>query len=240
MADMKPLTIWTVYHKDGQLDEYPIMNLDTHGYFAANDKAFGNSINELNPAWSELVAIYYIWINQIASWCVGINHYRRQFDPKTLPSESEACVYKQYDWGRETVAEQFARHHGKEALYVTLAALARHKGDRYIRNLTENHILIGNCCFVMAWSDFQNMCSWLFPLLEEIRDALIGKPKNHKDELKRWRDYALKHFGEENADYQMRCISFIGERLISAWIMENLNIIQIEHKASVNPRRNFV
>lgn len=235
MEDLKPLTIWTVYHKDGQLEEYPIMNLDTHGYFAANDDDRGKGINKLNPAWSELVAVCYIWINQITSWCVGINHYRRQFEPKTLPSEGEACVYKQYDWGRETVAEQFARHHGKEALYVTLAALARHKGDRYIRNLTENHILMGNCCFVMAWSDFQQMCSWLFPLLEEIRDALIGKPKDPKDELKRWRDYAVKHFGEENADYQMRCISFIGERLISAWIMENLNIIQIEHKASVNP-----
>jgi hypothetical protein len=178
MADVKPLTIWTVYHKDGLLDEYPIMNLDTHGYFAANDTAFGDSINDLNPAWSELVAV------------------------------------------------QFARHHGKEALYVTLASLARHDGDRYIRNLTENHILMGNCCFVMLWSDFCDMCSWLFPLLEEIRDALIGKPKNHKDELKRWRDYAVKHFGEENADYQMRCISFIGERLISAWIMENLTIIE--------------
>jgi hypothetical protein len=226
MADLKPLTIWTVYHKDGLLDEYPIMNLDTHGYFDANGDDRGRGFNEKNPAWSELVAIFYIWYNNIASECVGINHYRRQFDPEKLPKKGEACVYKQYDWGRETVAEQFARHHGKEALYVTLAALARHDGDRYIRNLTENHILMGNCCFVMAWSDFQNMCSWLFPLLEEIRDALIGKPKSHKDELKRWRDRAVRIFGEDDVDYQTRCIAFIGERLISAWIMENLIIIE--------------
>lgn len=240
MADIKPLTICTVYHKDAQIAEYGLKETETRKLYANHHTDADHEVNVLNPAWSELTAMFWIWWNTTDTRCIGINHYRRQFEPNTLPSEGEAYVYKQYDWGRETVAEQFARHHGKEALYVTLTVLARHKGDRYIRNLTENHILMGNCCFVMAWSDFQQMCCWLFPLLKEIRDALIGKPKNHKDELKRWRDYALKHFGEENADYQMRCISFIGERLISAWIMENLNIIQIEHKASVNPRRNFV
>lgn len=78
----------------------------------------------------------------------------------------------------------------------------------------------------MTTKDYDRMVEWLFPLLKKIRRRLIGKPNNHKDELKQWRDYAVKHFGKENADYQMRCISFIGERLISAWIMENLTIIE--------------
>ena len=79
---------------------------------------------------------------------------------------------------------------------------------------------------MMTTKDYDHMVEWLFPLLKKIRCRLIGDPESHKDELKRWRDYAVKHFGEENADYQMRCISFIGERLISAWIMENLTIIE--------------
>ena len=53
-------------------------------------------------------------------------------------------------------------------------------------------------------------------MLKKIRRRLIGDPDNQENELKRWRDYAVKHFGEEHADYQMRCISFSGERLISA------------------------
>ena len=79
---------------------------------------------------------------------------------------------------------------------------------------------------MMTAHDYDRMVVWLFPLLKKIRHRLIGDPESQEDELKRWRDYAVKHFGEEQADYQMRCISFIGERLISAWIMENLTIIE--------------
>ena len=79
---------------------------------------------------------------------------------------------------------------------------------------------------MMTCHDYDRMVVWLFPLLKKIRRRLIGDPESQEDELKRWRDYAVKHFGEEHADYQMRCISFIGERLISAWIMENLTIIE--------------
>ena len=79
---------------------------------------------------------------------------------------------------------------------------------------------------MMTTKDYDRMVEWLFPLLKKIRRRLIGDPDTQEDELKRWRDYAVKHFGEEHADYQMRCISFIGERLISAWIMKNLTIIE--------------
>jgi hypothetical protein len=133
-----------------------------------------------------------------------------------------------YDWGKETVAEQFLRHHGKEALDVMIDCVGNYddKGERYADNILYGHQLVGNCCFVMTTKDYDRMVEWLFPLLKKIRRRLIGDPDTQEDELKRWRDYAVKHFGEEQADYQMRCISFIGERLISAWIMENLTIIE--------------
>ena len=43
----------------------------------------------------------------------------------------------------------------------------------------------------------------------------------------------IRDFGEERADYQMRTISFIGERLVSAWIATNMKVIQIH---AVNPQ----
>jgi hypothetical protein len=172
--------------------------------------------------------MFWIWWNTTDTRCIGINHYRRQFEPTRLPFDGEVCIYKLYDWGRETVADQFVRHHGKDALHIMIECLRQHdyKGEKYANNIIFGHQLVGNCCFVMTCHDYNRMVEWLFPLLKKIRRRLIGEPESHEDELKRWRDYAVKHFGEEQADYQMRCISFIGERLISAWIMENLIIIE--------------
>ena len=47
-----------------------------------------------------------------------------------------------------------------------------------------------------------------------------------------WREKAVRDFGEDKADYQMRTISFIGERLVSAWIATNMKVIEIH---AVNP-----
>ena len=172
--------------------------------------------------------MFWIWWNTTDTRCIGINHYRRQFEPKRLPNNGEVCIYQMDNWGKETVAEQFARHHGKEALDVMIDCVINHddKGKWYADNILYGHQLVRSCCFVMTTKDYDRMVEWLFPLLKKIRRRLIGDPDTQEDELRRWRDYAVKHFGEEHADYHMRCISFIGERLISAWIMKNLTIIE--------------
>ena len=226
MADMKPLTIWTVYHDDAQIAEYGLKETDTRKLYANHHTDADHEVNVLNPAWSELTVMFWIWWNTTDTQCIGINHYRRQFEPKRLPNNGEVCIYQMYDWGKETVAEQFARHHGKEALDVMINCLNQNGDERYADNILYGHQLVGNCCFVMTCHDYDRMVEWLFPLLKKIRRRLIGDPDTQEDELKRWRDYAVKHFGEEHADYHMRCISFIGERLISAWIMKNLTIIE--------------
>ena len=228
MADMKPLTIWTVYHDDAQIAEYGLKETDTRKLYANHHTDAGHEVNVLNPAWSELTAMFWIWWNTTDTRCIGINHYRRQFEPKRLPNNGEVCIYQMDNWGKETVAEQFARHHGQMALDIMISCLRQYdkKGDHYASNILNGHLLVRSCCFVMTTKDYDRMVEWLFPLLKKIRHRLIGDPDTQEDELKRWRDYAVKHFGEENADYQMRCISFIGERLISAWIMENLTIIE--------------
>lgn len=228
MADIKPLTIWTVYHDDKQIAEYGLKETDTRKLYANHHTDAGHEVNVLNPAWSELTAMFWIWWNTTDTRCIGINHYRRQFDPKRLPNNGEVCIYQLDNWGSETVAQQFARHHGQMALDIMIKCLREHddNGERYASNILNAHLLVRSCCFVMTCHDYDRMVVWLFPLLKKIRRRLIGDPDTQEDELKRWRDYAVRHFGEEHADYQMRCISFIGERLISAWIMENLTIIE--------------
>ena len=100
-------------------------------------------------------------------------------------------------------------------------------------HLKTHTTLLGNMCFVMTWYDFNDMCEWLFPTLFDVQDLLIGKTYSDSIRLKLWREKAVRDFGEDRADYQMRTISFIGERLVSAWIATNMKVIQI---SAVNPQ----
>ena len=225
--------IWTVYHKDGLLEQYPIQNLDTHKYYAAHGDDRGEGINKLNPAWSELVALYYIWRKQIVSEYVGINHYRRQFDPKQLPKHGECCCYAQYNL-HDTILDHYGKCHHREDLQIVIDYLDEFYGsdNKYSHYLTTSTTLLGNICFVMRWREFADMCEWLFGKLFTIEERMIGKSYYYQERLDRWYDKAVRDFGEERADYQMRTISFIGERLVSAWIATNMKVIEIH---AVNP-----
>ena len=228
------LTIWTVYHKDGLLVEYPIQNPDTHKYYAAHGDDRGEGINKLNPAWSELVALYYLCRHQIVSEYVGINHYRRQFDPDPLPKHGECCCYAQYNL-HDTILDHYGKCHKREDMQLVIDYLDEFygQGNKYSEYLKTSRTLLGNICFVMRWREFTDMCEWLFGKLFTIQERMIGKSYYHQELLDRWRDKAVRDFSEDRADYQMRTISFFGERLVSAWIATNMRVIQI---AKVNPQ----
>ena len=233
----KELTIWTVYHRDEQIEQYGLKETDTRKLYATHkpcpwtDKPF----NELNPAWSELVAMLNIWWSHKRSQWIGINHYRRQFDPNHLPKRGECCCYARYDL-RDTIIDHYGKCHHREDLETAISIIDKRcggEGNPLSNYLMTSLTLLGNMCFVMQWTDFFNMCFLIFGLLTEIASALIhpvdGTPE---EELRLWREKAVRDFGEKRADYQMRTISFIGERLVSAWIATNMKVIEIH---AVNP-----
>ena len=231
----KELTIWTVYHRDEQIEQYGLKGTDTRKLYGTHLDDMGRGINRLNPAWSELVAMYYIWRNSIASIHIGINHYRRQFEPERLPKVGECCCYAQYDL-HDTILNHYEKCHHREDLEATIAEVdKRHgEGNQYSEYLKNSCTLLGNMCFVMRWEDYCDMCDWLFPILDAVKIRLIGNVHYFEKELLAWYDKAVRDFGEDRADYQMRTISFIGERLVSAWIATNLKVIQI---SAVNPQQ---
>ena len=230
----RDFTIWTVYHKDEQIEQYGLKETETRKLYGTHLDDMGRGINRLNPAWSELVVMYYIWRNSIASVHIGINHYRRQFEPERLPKVGECCCYAQYDL-HDTILDHYGKCHHREDMEAAIAAvdLRCGVGNPYSEYLRSSTTLLGNMCFVMCWTDFCDMCEWLFPLLNQIKASLIGPTHYFDNELELWREKAVRDFGEEKADYQMRTISFIGERLVSAWIATNLKVIQI---SAVNPQ----
>ena len=229
----KELTIWTVYHRDEQVEQYGLQETETRKLYGTHLDDGGKGINVLNPAWSELTALYYIWRNNIQSDCVGINHYRRQFMPQQLPNEGECCCFARYDL-RDTILFHYEKCHHREDMETAIDVLNYHHGEEntYSRYLIMSTSLFGNICFVMRWQDFTDMCEWLFPVLNHIKTSLIGSTHYFDEELRLWREKAVRDFGEDKADYQMRTISFIGERLVSAWIATNLKVIEIH---AVNP-----
>ena len=231
------LTIWTVYHRDEQIEQYGLKETDIRKLYATHKPCpwSEREFNALNPAWSELVAMLTIWFNHERSEWIGINHYRRQFEPDVLPKVGECCCYAQYDL-HDTILDHYGKCHHREDLEVAMNIIDKRcgEGNRFCEYLKTSTTLLGNMCFVMRWEDFYKMCFFVFGLLAEIRETLIPVIEGTVEEkLRYWREKAVRDFGEERADYQMRTISFIGERMVSAWIATNMRVIQI---AKVNPQ----
>ena len=215
----KKCTIWITYHKDELVREYGLKEDEMHKLFAVHKSIDGDNINYLNPVYSELVTIYYVWKNQIRSDYVGFNHYRRTFNVTRMPLENECQIYrrklKQY-----TVYNQYARHHNSKDMDIILDILKHTGNGTYATHIKHDTFLIPCNCFLMSWKNFNRLCDWMFPILFEFAE-IVGCG----NDLEKWKEKAIRDFGndEEVYKYQMRIQGFIAERLVSVWITENLN-----------------
>lgn len=217
---MEDYKIYVTYHKDEQIEKYGLKEDDTHKLFATHKDVDGKNINYLNPVYSEMVTMWYVWKNAVKSSYVGFNHYRRRFEPSRMPSSGECQVYRVLDFGNETVYEQYAKCHNREDMDVMLSLLDKKYGNdnQYTKYIRESRSLIVNCCYFMRWADFNKLCKFLFPLLEDFA-AMFGISNTNVEE---WNKKAEKDFGGVRTDYQTRVVSFIAERLISAYITTNM------------------
>lgn len=215
---MNDYRIWITYHKDGQVAQYGLYDDDTRKLFATHHDIEGKNINGLNPVYSEMVTMYYVWKNNQKSTYVGFEHYRRHFDVSRLPEKGECQVYAVRNFGLQTVYEQYAQWHSAKDMDIMLSILDENygEGNDYSKYIRESHTLITNNCFLMKWTDFTKMCKFLFPLLEWFAE------KCGCETVDDWREKAVKDFGLNRTEYQMRSVSFLAERLIAAWIASNL------------------
>ena len=227
---MNNYRIWITYHRDEQVEQYGLREDETHKLFAAHKEADGDNINIMNPVFSEMVTMYYVWKNQKKSNFVGFNHYRRQFDVTRLPKRGECQIYTTYDFGGKTVYQQYAKCHNAEDMDIMLSILDKQYGadNTYSKYIRESHTLIVNCCFLMSWANFDKLCKFLFSLIEEFSKHLGIST------VEGWRMKAVNDFGEKKADYQMRVVSFLAERLIAAWIFTNMKTYEQRDVVIVN------
>lgn len=208
--------VWTSYHDDSQIKGYHLVNDAHHTAFPVHKVAVMRNVNYMNPVWSELVTLWYVYSNRIRHDIVGFSHYRRQIKPSRLPGKGECAIFTEF--GVTTPYLQYKASHSSVDMDEVLRILDRRygTGNPYAIDIRNAAKVIGCNCFMMTWDDFVGLCDFLFPVLLEYSDA-VGCGMD--PEL--WRARTAKLFKEADVDkirYQTRVVGFLAERLVSAYI----------------------
>lgn len=208
---MKTTKIYTVFHEDWQRERYQLTDDGYHEWYNVKEDV---GINYMNPVWSEMVAMLNVWRSGKRYDYIGFNHYRRQFDVRRLPKAGECQIFTRYDFGM-TIYEQYAARHRREDIDTVIGLLNMEYGigNGYVNHLLNDRKMIGNCCFLMSWEDYDKMMRYLFQMIEAYTQH-----EGCGNDVEQWENWAARNFGFERRKYQMRIISFLAERLISAWI----------------------
>lgn len=220
---MKNVNIWVTYHKDDQLEQYPLPEEEMYHWFKGNKlNVTGENINHLNAFYSEIVTLYWVWKNKVKSSVVGFCHYRRRF-PKILDVKDGECQVLAMNRNTDVFAHyKFA--HNYHDLYKVIDILndLYGKDNKYSQYLLHGKTFIPFCCFLMNWADFEKLADFLFKVLFEF-DRRCGLNL----ESCKYREKAEKDFRYDNVDYQQRMMGFLAERLISGYLLNEMDILCI-------------
>lgn len=224
MEHNKELTIWQTYHKDELIGEFSLKEDEYFRLFNSNDmKVEGENINHLNRFYSEMVTMYWVWRNRKYSRLVGFCHYRRKFTHLLEPAAGEAIVFKIMAFP-DLLREHYKSAHNYQDYYDIIDILNDKYGNDnpYSKYLLESHVFIPFCSFIMHYEDFEALCGFLFPILFEFdrRHGLGMDPE-------RYMAKAEKDFRYDNIEYQARAMSFLAERLISAYLVCNMSVVAV-------------
>ena len=213
---MNKLIIWQTYHEDQQIKDYNLKENEIIKLVKGNcipEKE--EHINHLNRFYSEMTTLYWIYKNNIKSQYVGFCHYRRVF---YIMSEFEPgeCQVLKIDTLPCTIFQQYKSAHNYNDLYDIIEILNYKYGkeNSYSEYLLKSRVFIPNCCFIMHYEDFTQLCDFLFPILFEYdnKNHLNMIPENYWNKTK-------QDFRFDNINYQCRTVSFLAERLISCYIL---------------------
>ena len=128
-------------------------------------------------------------------------------------------IYTVFNFGTPII-NQYALCHRRQDIESVINILNKKYGQNnpYSDHLLHSTHMIGNCCFLMTWENFDRMMKFMFDILEEF-----SIQESCYEDLGRWSSWAISNFGEGNYRYQMRVIGFLAERLISAFISTSLS-----------------
>lgn len=189
----------------------------------------GDNISRKNGSYCELTALYWAWKNLKDIDIIGLCHYRRYFnfyDAEQWPIENrEETDFERFaldipvgklksvnkgkiivpaPWFfKDTLHSQFCQNHSYHD-YDALRNIVLSVNDKYSEafcNVMEKGIKLHPFnMFIMRWCDFDDMCSWLFDLLEKYEQVTDVSC------------YSME---------QKRLYGFVSERLLNVWYLAN-------------------
>lgn len=172
----------------------------------------GDSISDLNPYFSELTGIYWVWKNIHNIDYVGICHYRRypvNTQNKLFTGSELMELLSKYDIITSKMLslpgnyyDGFGVNHHSKDLH-TLESVIREKYPQYLKEylhfIHSPNTYFGNI-FITSKKNFDAYCTWLFDILFEV--------------------YQRTDFSGYDG-YQKRLLGFLSELLQTVWIHQN-------------------
>jgi hypothetical protein len=177
----------------------------------------GENISAENPWYSELTVLFWAWKNLEADY-IGLAHYRRHFtilkglhgterkkkavlsqtQLLTLLDKTPVILPPPRHYHIENRKMQFMRAHGVKNFQHLSSVIRRNfpdYTDAFDKTMRRSY---GHICnmLVMRRDILDRYCSWLFNVLDKVRDRL---PK-------------------ENGGLQPRILGYMGERLLDVWL----------------------
>ncbi|HJE45709.1 DUF4422 domain-containing protein [Levilactobacillus namurensis] len=196
-------------------------NKDTIAGYIRDD--MGDNISKLNPNYSELTGLYYIWKN-VHSRYKGMVHYRRYLkgeypnsvvendssfkkiltadDLNMLLKKTDIILPKKRRYYVETNYSHFIHAHISESLDCTREVIKDSCPEylnsyEYVLNMRSAHMFN---MFIMESTLFDKYCSWLFSILFKLQNKIDIN----------------NYVGQE-----ARVFGYVSELLLDVWIKQN-------------------
>lgn len=233
MKEEKDLTIWLTYHDDAQIEQYDLKEDDTIRLFRGNNmEVEGENINHLNRFYSEMTTMYWVWKNNMRSRCIGFCHYRRRFT-HLMEIEKGECQVMEIINFPFTVCQHYKDAHNYNDFYDIVDILNEKygEGNKYSEYMLNSKTFVPFCSFIMNYDDFESLCEFFFPVLFEF-----DKKHNLNMDAEKYMAKAKKDFRYDDKNYQRRAVSFLAERLISCYIVCDMNAVSVK---SINTRLGY-
>lgn len=214
------IKIYRTYYKPDQLLECISDNI--YNYVEPVDTTvFSYQYRELNEFWSEYMFFKHIWQNGKKSKYIGFDQHARRISEQTLSRLNYSYPYYR-TLGRfdETIYEQYVQNHYKEDIDNVLQILQRKYGadNPYSKYIVNGHDLFYRSCFVMSWKCFDELCRFIFSVLDEL-DSDYGLNFDYDSYQKKYGDCFR----------QKRAFGFLAERLLSAFLVVNFGTDIVQH-----------
>lgn len=194
----------------------------------------GDNISSLNPFYSELTGIYWVWKNAPKTKYVGFEAYRREFaiDKEVLLNlleDNEIVLPTPLSLSDETNSEFYARVNIKSDLDtcrdIINEAYPEYSED-FTKRIDEAGLLYYGNGFITTWENFDKIATFIFGILDEYKKrngfktlddirAYVEKSGQTMCPLDHQRD------GMSSIDYQMKIGAFLAERLLTLYTYHN-------------------